>query len=67
VKDILTPFRYVTFMQYAENTALVATSRKSSLLVGCLEAYFSKVELCLWYWSISGNVSKYTAVLFLRL
>jgi hypothetical protein len=62
--DIPAPSRHVELPQNTDDTALVATSRISSLLVGNLEAYLGRLEMWLWYWRIAINVSKITAVLF---
>jgi hypothetical protein len=64
--DIPTPSRHVELTHYADDTALVATSRNPSLLVGYLEAYFGRMERCLRDWRIAINVSKNTAVLFVK-
>jgi hypothetical protein len=66
VNDIPTPSRHVELAQYAEDTALAATSRSPSLLVGYLEAWLGRLERWLRDWRIAINVSKSTAVLFLR-
>jgi hypothetical protein len=63
VNDILTHSRHVELAQYADDTALVATSRSPSLLVGYLEAYLGRPERWLRDWRIIINVSKSTAVL----
>jgi hypothetical protein len=39
VNDIPTPSRHVELEQYADDTALVATSHSPSLVVGYLEDY----------------------------
>jgi hypothetical protein len=59
-----TPFRHIELAQYADDTALVATSRSPSLLVGYLEAYLGRLERWLQDWRIAVNVSKSTAVFF---
>jgi hypothetical protein len=64
--DIPTPSRHVELAQYADDTALVATSRSPSLLVGYIEAYLGRLERCLRDWRIAINVSKSTAVLFVK-
>jgi hypothetical protein len=64
VNDIPTPSRHVELAQYADDTALVATSRSPSLLVGYLEDYLGRLERWLRDWRIAINVSKSTAVLF---
>jgi hypothetical protein len=66
VNDIPTPSRHIELAQYANDTALIATSRDPSLLVGYLEAYLGRLELWLRSWSIAINVSKSTAVLFAK-
>jgi hypothetical protein len=47
VHDIPTTSHHVELAQYADGTALIATSRDPSLLVGYLEAYLGRLELCL--------------------
>jgi hypothetical protein len=64
--DIPTPSRHVELAQYADDTALVATSRSPSLLVGYLESYLGRLERWLRDWRISIIVSKSTAVLFVK-
>jgi hypothetical protein len=64
VNDIPTQFHHVELAQYADDTALVARSRRPSLLVGYLEAYLGRLELWLRDWRIAINVSKSTAMLF---
>jgi hypothetical protein len=44
VNDIATHSRHVQLAQYADDTALLATSRSPSLLVGYLEAYLGRLE-----------------------
>jgi hypothetical protein len=66
VNDIPTPTRHVELAQYADDTALAATSRSPSLLVVCLEAYLSRLERWLWDWRIAINVSKSTAVVSVK-
>jgi hypothetical protein len=56
----------VELAQYADDTALVATSRSPPLLVGYLEAYLGRLEHWLRDWRIAINVSKSTAVLFVK-
>jgi hypothetical protein len=47
-------------------TALLATSRSPLLLGGYLEAYLGRLQLCLRNLSITFNVSKSTAVVFVK-
>jgi hypothetical protein len=44
VNDIPTSARHVELAKYADDTALVATSRSPSLLIGYLEAYLGRLE-----------------------
>jgi hypothetical protein len=63
VHDIPIPSRHVELAQYADGTALIATSRDPSLLVGYLYSYLGRLELWLRNWRIAINFSKSTAVL----
>jgi hypothetical protein len=54
VNDIPTPSRHVELAQYADDTALVATSRSPSLLVGYLEDYLGRLERWLRDWRSAG-------------
>jgi hypothetical protein len=65
VNDITTPSRH-ELAQYAENTALVATSSSPLLVVGYLEAHLSRLERWLRDCWITINVSKTTVVLFVK-
>ena len=60
------PFRHVQLALYADDTAVMATSRKPELLVSYLESYLSDLERWLKEWRIAINVSKSTAMLFSR-
>jgi hypothetical protein len=66
VNDTPTPSRHVELARYADDTALVATSRSPSLLVGYLLAHHGRLESWLRDWRIAVNVSKSTAVLFVK-
>jgi uncharacterized membrane protein (UPF0136 family) len=66
VHDTLTPSRHVELAQYADDTALIATSRVPSLFVGYLYSYLGRLELWLRDWRIAINVSESTAVLFAK-
>jgi hypothetical protein len=66
VNDIPTPSHHVEVAQYADDTALVATSRIPSFLVGYLETYLSRRERWLRDCRIAINVSKITTVLFVK-
>jgi hypothetical protein len=66
VNDIPTPSGHVELAQYVDDTALVATSRSPSLLVGYLEAYLGRQERWPRDWMNAINVSKSTAMLFVK-
>jgi hypothetical protein len=66
VNDIPTPSHHVELAQYADDTALVATSLSPSLLVGYLEAYLDRLERWIRDWRIAINLSKSTAVIFVK-
>jgi hypothetical protein len=51
---------------YADDTAVIVTSRKPALLVSYLESYLADLELWLRKWWIAINVSKSMAMLFTR-
>jgi hypothetical protein len=60
------PSRHVELALYADDTALIATSRSPLLLVSYLETYLNRLEPWLRDWRIAINVSKSTAVLFAK-
>jgi hypothetical protein len=66
VNDIPTPSRHVQLSQYADDTALVATSPSPLLIVGYLEACLGRMERWLRYWRTAINVSRSNAVLFVK-
>ena len=51
-------------VQYADDTALVATSKQPQLLLKYLETYLTELETWLRDWRIAINVDKSAAVLF---
>ena len=58
-------FKFVfELYQYADDTALVATSRQLALLVKYLETHLADLEIWLRDWRIAINVGKSAAVLF---
>ena len=63
MNDIPTPCRHIELGQYADNNALVATSKHPALLVKYLETHLSKLEIWLREWRIAINVGKSAAVL----
>jgi len=64
VQDIPTLSHHIELAQYADDTALVATSKQPQLLLKYLETYLSELEICLRDWRIAINVDKSAAVLF---
>jgi len=60
------PSRHVELSLYAEDPAIVATSRLPTLLVVYLETYLSDLEWWLSEWRIAINVSKSSAMLFAK-
>jgi hypothetical protein len=60
------PSRHVELALYADDTAIIATSRKSALLIRYLEMYLSDLERWLREWRIAINVSKNNAILFAK-
>jgi Reverse transcriptase (RNA-dependent DNA polymerase). len=64
VNEIPTPSRRIELVQYADDTALVATSNQPALLVKYMEAHFSELEKWLRDWKIVINVGKSAALLF---
>jgi hypothetical protein len=56
VNDIPVPSRHVELALYANDTALIATSRSPLLIVSYLQTYLNKLELWLQDWRIAINV-----------
>ena len=51
---------------YADDTAFIPTSRKPTLLVSYLESYIKDILRWLSDWRIAINVTKSTAIIFVR-
>jgi hypothetical protein len=66
VNDMPTPSQHFELALYAEDTAVIATSRQPALLVWYLETYLSDLERWLSEWRIAINVSKISAMLFVK-
>jgi hypothetical protein len=64
LNDILKISRHFKLSLYAENIALVATSRSPSIFVCYILAHFFGLRLCLRDWRNSINVCKGNAMLF---
>jgi hypothetical protein len=57
---------HVELALYVDDTAVIATSRQPTLLVGYLETYLSDPERSLREWRIAINDSKSSAMLFTK-
>ena len=64
VNDMPTPSRHIELAKYADDTALLATSKQPQLLLKYLETYLTELETWLRDWRIAINVDKSAAVLF---
>jgi hypothetical protein len=61
---MLSPSHHVELALYADDTAIIATSRKPTLNVSYLESYLNDLQRWLSEWKIAINVSKSTAIIF---
>ena len=66
VNDMPKPSHHIELALYAEDTAIIATSRTPVLLVSYLQSYLSHLERWLTEWRIAINVSKSSAIIFTR-
>jgi len=60
------PSHHVELALYSDDTAIIATSFKSTLLLSYLESYLNELQRWLSEWRIAINVSKSTAIIFVR-
>ena len=60
------PSHHVEFALYADETANIATSRKPTPFVSYLESYLNDLQRWLSERKIAINVSKSTAIIFVR-
>jgi len=60
------PSNHVELNFYVDETALIATSRKPTLLVSYLESYLKDLQRRMSEWRIAINVSKSTVIIFAR-
>jgi len=60
------PRIHVDLALYAEDTAIIDTSRTPVLLVTYLQSYLSNLQRWLTEWKIAINVSKSSAIIFAR-
>ena len=66
VNDMPSPSCHIELALYADDTAVIATSRHPALLVKYLETYLNSLEWWLSEWRIAINVSKSSATLFAK-
>jgi hypothetical protein len=66
VNDMPSPSHHVELALYADYSAVIATSRKPTLLVSYLESYLNDLQRWLSEWRIALNVSKTRAIIFAR-
>ena len=64
--DMPLPSHHVELALYADDTAVIASSRKPTLLVSYLESYLNDLQRWLSEWRIAINVSKSSAMIFAR-
>jgi retron-type reverse transcriptase len=64
--DMPSPSHRVELALYADDTAVIATSRKPTLLVSYLMSYLNDLKWWLSEWRIAINVSKSSAKIFAR-
>jgi len=64
VNDMQSPSHHVELAVYVEDTAIIATSSKRTLLVSYLEPYLNDLQQWLSEWRIAINVFKTTAKIF---
>jgi hypothetical protein len=60
------PSHHVEVALYADDTAIIATYRKPTLLVSYLESYLNDLLRWLSEWRIAINVSKSSEIIFVR-
>ena len=66
VNDMPSTSHNVEIALYADDTAVIATSRKPTLHVSYLESYLSDLQRWLSEWRIAINVSKSRTIIFAR-
>jgi hypothetical protein len=64
--DMLSSSHHVELALYVDDTVVIATSRKPTLLVNYLESYFNDLQRWFSQWRIVINVSKNSAIIFAR-
>ena len=66
VNDMPSPSHHIELALYADDTAIIATSRKPTLHVSYLGSYLNDLQRWMSEWRIAVNVSKSTATIFAR-
>jgi hypothetical protein len=66
VNDMPSPSHRVELALYAEDTAIIITSRKPTLFISYLESYLNDLQRWSSEWKIAINFSKSTAIIFAR-
>ena len=66
VNDMPSPYHHVELALYADDTVIIATSRRPTLLVSCLESYQNDHQRWLSEWRIAIHVYKISAIIFAR-
>jgi hypothetical protein len=66
VNDMTSPSHHVELALYADDTAVIATSRKPTLLIIYPESYLKDHQRWLSEWRIVINISKSTTIIFAR-
>jgi len=66
VNDMASPSHRFELVLYAEDTAIIATTRKPMLLVSYLESKLNDLQRWLSEWRIAINVSKSLVIIFAR-
>ena len=66
VNDMPSPSHHVELALYADDTAVIATSRKPTLLFSYLESYLNDLQRWLSEWRIAINVFKSSAMIIAR-
>ena len=64
--DMPSPSHHVELALYTDDTAVIAMSRKLTVLVSYWESYHNDLQWWLSEWRIAINVSKSSAVIFAR-
>jgi hypothetical protein len=60
-----TPSHHVELALYSDDTAIIATSWKPTLLVSYLEFYLTELQLWLSEWKIALNFLKSSTIIFM--